>query len=92
MVTEGASTSAWIVDAGGTLRTRPLGHAILPGCTRDALMRLLREHGIAFEERPVQRGGAARRARGVPHQRHLASCKPITAVDGAPVGDGGSAP
>ncbi|MCA3343776.1 MAG: aminotransferase class IV, partial [Roseomonas sp.] len=50
MVTEGAATSFWIVDAAGTIRTRPLSDSILPGCTRAALMAELREAGIAFEE------------------------------------------
>lgn len=50
-VTEGASTNAWIVDSGGTLRTRALSHAILPGVTRGELLPLVRQHGIGFEER-----------------------------------------
>ncbi len=52
MVTEGAATSFWIVDADGILRTRALSHAILPGCTRAALIEVVREEGVGFEERP----------------------------------------
>ena len=51
MVTEGASTSVFIVDAAGRLRTRQLGHAILPGCTRAALMARMNEAGMVVEER-----------------------------------------
>jgi D-alanine transaminase len=50
MVTEGASSSVFIVDAAGRLRTRPLSHAVLPGCTRNALMLRMAEAGIPVEE------------------------------------------
>ena len=35
---------------GGRAAHPQLDHAILPGCTRDALMRLMRDEGIGFEE------------------------------------------
>lgn len=50
-VTEGASSSFWIVDQSGTLRTHPLGHEILPGVTRRAILELAHETGIRVEER-----------------------------------------
>ena len=43
MVTEGAATTFWIVDAHGVVRTRHLDQVILPGCTRGALMAELAE-------------------------------------------------
>ncbi|MFT3988177.1 D-amino-acid transaminase [Aestuariivirga sp.] len=49
-ITEGASSNAYIVKDGVVI-TRPLSHAILPGCTRRALMRLAKEHGVKVEER-----------------------------------------
>ena len=49
MVTEGAATSAWIVDDAGTLRVRHLDNHILPGCTRAALTRLLQDAGLTAE-------------------------------------------
>jgi D-alanine transaminase len=49
-VTEGTSSNAYIV-VGNTVITRPLSNRILAGCTRRALMRLSKEHGIAIEER-----------------------------------------
>ena len=70
MVTEGAATSFWIVDEAGVLRVRHLDHAILPGCTRAALLDLLAEAGIALRGAGVQRRGDAARARSVHHQRH----------------------
>jgi D-alanine transaminase len=39
LVTEGASTNAWIVTADGTLVTRPADHAILRGITRHRPLR-----------------------------------------------------
>ena len=60
MVTEGAATSFWIVDKDGVLRTRHLDHAILPGCTRGALLALINEENVAFSETHVQRTGHAR--------------------------------
>ncbi len=87
LVTEGASTSVWMVDAQGVLRTRPLGHAILPGCTRDALMTLLGAEAIGFEERAFAAGELAA-AREVFLTSATSFVKPITRLDGAPVGDG----
>ena len=87
MVTEGAATSFWIVDEAGTIRTRPLSDAILPGCTRAALMAELREAGIAFEEREFSME-ELRRAREAFITSATSFVKPITRIDGAPVGNG----
>jgi D-alanine transaminase len=87
MVTEGAATSFWIVDKDGVLRTRGLDHAILPGCTRDALFALMQDEGIAFDESrfSVQDMRDA-------HEAFLTSAtsfvKPIVKIDGAAVHDG----
>jgi D-alanine transaminase len=87
MVTEGAATSFWIVDEDGTIRTRPLSDAILPGCTRAALMAELRDAGIAFEERAFSMA-ELHRAREAFITSATSFVKPITKIDGAPVGDG----
>jgi len=87
MVTEGAATSFWIVDEAGTIRTRPLSDSILPGCTRAALMAELHEAGIAFEERAFSME-ELRRAREAFITSATSFVKPITKIDGAPVGDG----
>ena len=73
MVTEGAATNFWIVDAEGVLRTRQLDHGILPGCTRGALVALMAEAGDRLRGARVQRGRDAGGAGGVHHQRHRAS-------------------
>jgi D-alanine transaminase len=49
-VTEGTSSNAYIVKDGVVI-TRPLSNRILAGCTRRALMRLSKEHGVKVEER-----------------------------------------
>ena len=87
MVTEGAATSFWIVDAQGVLRTRHLDHVILPGCTRGALIAEMEAASIDYSLEPFSLAemGAAR-------ESFLTSAtsfvKPITRIDGAPVGDG----
>lgn len=49
-VTEGTSSNAYIVRDGKVI-TRQLSNSILAGCTRRALFRLARDHGIEIEER-----------------------------------------
>ena len=87
MVTEGASTSVWIVDAQGRLRTRQLDEMILPGCTRGALLALIAEAGIDCVEAPVS-VAELRTAQEVFLTSASSFVKPMVAVDGAPVGDG----
>lgn len=50
VVTEGASSTAWIVK-GKTLISRPLSHKVLPGITRTAVLSFLAETDYSFEER-----------------------------------------
>lgn len=90
-VTEGSSSNAWIVTRGGTLVTRPPSHAILNGITRQSLLRLAGERGIAVEERPftVEEALSAREA-FVSSAGTFAL--PVTRIDGRPVGDGKPGP
>lgn len=87
MVTEGAATTFWIVDEHGAIRTRHLDHVILPGCTRGALLAELQAAGIAFEERDFSLD-EMRRAREAFITSATSFVKPITRIDGQPVGDG----
>ncbi|MBL0373329.1 D-amino-acid transaminase [Rhizobium sp. KVB221] len=50
-VTEGASSTAFIVNDQGTIITRPNSHAVLPGCTRRALRKIAEDEGVKIEER-----------------------------------------
>jgi D-alanine transaminase len=90
-VTEGASTNVWIVDAAGVLRTRPLSHSILPGCTRAALLALLDEEDMTLEERPFTEA-ELRQAQEAFITSATSFVRPITAIDGEKVGDGAVGP
>ena len=87
MVTEGASTNVWIVDGAGRLRTRPLGRQILPGCTRAALLALLDGTGTVLDERAFSEA-ELRGAREMFLTSASSFVRPLTRLDGAPVGDG----
>ena len=87
MVTEGSSTSVWIVDAEGVLRTRQLDQAILPGCTRGTLLALIQEAGIDCREAPISLT-ELRAAREIFVTSASSFVKPMVALDGAPVGEG----
>ena len=87
MVTEGAATTFWIVDEQGAIRTRYLDHVILPGCTRGALIAELQAAGIAFIEQDFSLDELAR-AREAFLTSATSFVKPITRIDGQPVGDG----
>jgi len=91
MVTEGASTTVWIVDAAGRLRTRQLDHGILPGCTRGALLALFAEEGIDCVEGPIS-AADLRAASEVFLTSASSFVKPMVALDGNPVGDGAVGP
>ena len=86
-VTEGTSSSAFILDAQGVVRTQPLGHHILPGVTRRAVLRLAALEGISLEERPftVPEALAAREAFMTAASAFVL---PIVEIDGVPIGDG----
>jgi len=87
MVTEGAATSFWIVDAEGRLRTRHLDQSILPGCTRGALLAVMQDAGVAFEEWAFSEA-EMRSAREAFLTSATSFVKPIVAIDGQAVGDG----
>jgi D-alanine transaminase len=52
MVTEGGSSSAFILTQDDVLVTRPNSNAILPGCTAKAVVALAEERQLRVEERP----------------------------------------
>jgi D-alanine transaminase len=91
MVTECASSNLWIVDTAGELRTRGLGHEILPGCTRAALKTLLRDLQVTLSEDAFSLD-ELRTAREVFITSATSFVRPITAVDGATVADGAVGP
>jgi len=64
MVTEGGSSSAFILTQDDVLVTRQNSSAILPGCTRKAVVALAEERQLRVEERPftVEEALAAKEA------------------------------
>ena len=91
LVTEGASSNAWIVDAEGTLRTRDTNANILRGVTRSTLLEVIRETGLPISEKPftVAEAQAAREA-FITGAGSLVT--PIVQVDGIKLGDGTPGP
>lgn len=85
-ITEGSHTNVFgVID--GELRTYPASNMILPGITRDVVLEVARELGVAVNETPF-------------HIHHLPQLQeafltgtttdvmPIVSIDGTPVGDG----
>ena len=106
-VTEGSSNNAYIVTSGatdgatssgtggatdgGTVVTRHLGNEILSGITRDAVLRLSREHQIAVEERPF----TVEEAKGAAEAFITSASSfviPVVGIDGETIGDGKPGP
>jgi D-alanine transaminase len=90
-VTEGTSSSAFILDAHGVIRTQPLGHQILPGVTRRAILRLAALEGVNLEERPFSVAEALG-AREAFMTAASAFVLPVVEIDGIGIGDGGPGP
>jgi D-alanine transaminase len=87
LVTEGASSNAWIVDGDGVLRTRDTQANILRGVTRLSLIDVIREAGLKVEERPFTPQEAIE-AKEAFITGAGTLVLPVVRVDGKPVGDG----
>ncbi|MBK3745922.1 D-amino acid aminotransferase, partial [Paraburkholderia aspalathi] len=90
-VTEGASSTAYIVTEDGTLVTRPNSHTTLPGCTRLSLLQLVAETDIKLEERAftIDEAYAAREALMTSAGTFVSA---ITHIDDKPIGTGTPGP
>ncbi len=91
LVTEGASSNAWIIDQDGAVRTRDLNANILRGITRRSLLDLIAGEGLQLSERPftVEEAKAAREA-FITGAGTLVM--PVVRIDGTPLGDGRPGP
>lgn len=87
LITEASSSNAWIVDADGTLITRPLSTHILHGITRQALLELAKQHDLRFEERPFTLE-EAENAQEIFISSATTFIWPVISLNGKPVGDG----
>jgi D-alanine transaminase len=90
-VTEGAASNVWIRTDERTLMTRALSPAILPGCTRAALLDEIAGLGFTVEEQKFDLA-ALRAAPEIFLTGATSFVKPIVRLDGAPVGEGRPGP
>ena len=90
-VTEGASSTAWILTGDERLVTRARSHATLPGCTAQSLAALTAETGLTVEERPFTLAEALG-AREAFITSASSFVLPVVTIDGTPVGDGRPGP
>mgnify|MGYP005820890467 CR=1 FL=1 len=90
-VTEGGSSSAFILTRDDVIVTRPNSNAILPGCTRKAVVALAAERQLRVEERPFTIAEAL-----VAKEAFITSAssfvQPVISIDGKPVGEGRPGP
>ncbi|HEY3796906.1 MAG TPA: D-amino-acid transaminase [Caulobacteraceae bacterium] len=91
LVTEGASSNAWIIDKHGAVRTRDTQANILRGITRKTLLGVLAREGLKVEERPFT-VEEAREAREAFITGAGTLLLPIVSIDGRPVGGGTPGP
>lgn len=90
-ITEGSSSTAFIVTREGVIVTRPLSNALLPGITRRAVLALAAEFDMALEERPFS-VEEARSAAEAFYTSASAFVMPVIAIDGHALGDGRPGP
>ncbi len=95
-VTEGASSTAFIITGAGEIVTRPLSQTVLPGITRQTIMKLAidklaTEHGLTLVERPFTVEEAIG-AREVFFTSATTFAMPVIAIDGTPVAGGRPGP
>jgi D-alanine transaminase len=90
-VTEGASSSVFIVTKAREIVTRPLSTALLPGCTRQAVLALANERQMQLVERAftVDEVNAAAECF---FTSATAFVMPVVTLDGRPIGDGKPGP
>lgn len=90
MVTEAASANLWIVDNEGTLITRDLSSALLPGITRGRLCNLL-AGGHRIEERAFSLAELRDAAEAFTSSTGVVIA-PVLSIDGAALGSGAPGP
>ena len=87
MVTEGASSSSFIITKQGVIVTRPNDSSILPGCTRKAILALAQRGSLSIDERAFSLGEALDAS-----EAFVASAStfvlPVISIDGDPIGAG----
>jgi D-alanine transaminase len=87
VVTEGGSSSAFILTQDDVIVTRNNSNAILPGCTRKAVVALAEERQLKVEERPFSVAEALA-AKEAFITSASAFVQPVISIDGKKVADG----
>ncbi len=86
VITEGSSTNVFgVID--GELRTYPRSNYILPGVTREVVLRIARDRGIPIRERPIFFDEIGR-LEELFLTGTTTDVQPIVTLDGRAVGDG----
>ncbi len=91
LVTEGTSNNAYIVTADRKIQTRHLGHEILSGITRQAVLKFAREEGYTVVEEPFTIE-EARKASEAFITSASTFVMPVVNIDGVALGDGTPGP
>ena len=91
LITEGGSSTVFIVTSDGAIVTRPLSNAVLPGITRLAVMRLAAEAGLTIQERAIGVEEACE-AEEVFFTSASNFVVPVVSIDGRSIGDGRPGP
>lgn len=89
-ITEGAASNVFVV-LDDVLITPPKDECLLPGITRDLVVELAAQHGIACEQRDISRDELLRAAE-IWVTSSTREILPVTRLDGRPVGDGKPGP
>jgi D-alanine transaminase len=91
LVTEGTSSTAWIVDAKGWLRTRALSNNLLHGVTRAVMLRLAKERQMQIADTPftIAEAKLAREAFITAASNPAVA---VVAIDGVSIGEGRPGP
>jgi D-alanine transaminase len=90
-VTEGGSSSAFILTQDDVIVTRQNGSEILPGCTRKAVVKLAEERQLRVEERPFSIDEALK-AKEAFITSASSFVQPVVSIDGKPVANGKPGP
>ncbi len=90
-VTEGGSSSAFILTQDDVIVTRHNGSEILPGCTRKAVVKLAEERQLRVEERPFSVDEALKAKEAFITSASL-FVQPVVSIDGKTVANGKPGP
>lgn len=89
-VTEGSASNVFVV-ADGVVATPPKSNLLLPGITRDLVVELAREHGMACDERPIAQS-ELEQADEIWVTSSTREIVPVIRLDGVLVGGGVAGP